>query len=226
MADGRSKWACPGDSEEGLGGGDGVVGHDEPRVVRKGCSRTAGRAQSTGDWTNFGKRKGRRKEIGTRPLSFRERSGWGETKVVLTGAWMRLMGVYILFRKRACADAGLCGGGKIQRTSPLMPSASSFQLVLPYNLRGGEVEDTFEPRLSTLWHDQESRVGFRLGSPGHRPSARNIISSQSPSALAPGHLEDGGVLPRWKPGDSRTASPSRTGRTAATKSAGLGGNSS
>lgn len=29
MTDGRSEWAGPGDSEESLGGGDGVVGHDE-----------------------------------------------------------------------------------------------------------------------------------------------------------------------------------------------------
>lgn len=29
MTDGRSEWASPGDLEEALSGGDGVVGHDE-----------------------------------------------------------------------------------------------------------------------------------------------------------------------------------------------------
>ena len=87
MADSGSKWAGPGDLEESLGGGGGVIGHDETSrgSLKKGRPRTAGCAQSTGDWANG--EKGRGKGKGTRPLSFRERSGWGETEVVLTGAW-------------------------------------------------------------------------------------------------------------------------------------------
>ena len=41
MADGGSEWAGPGNSEESLGGGNGVVGHDEiSRGSLKGRQRT------------------------------------------------------------------------------------------------------------------------------------------------------------------------------------------